>query len=173
MQYFKYLVKKGNRFLISKLFINSFVQVPYFLSGILLIWFNFQYYKKVRILMFILLNVLTSLRVFISKTKFKYSFYVKFKLNFIFHFINIYLSNVDISVNKLFLNKGQSTLEVILVYNKFPIIQELDSFFEQAMNLLAFIEENMFILKLYINTKTLIGGETFLRIFKLPILLTK
>ena len=43
-----------------------------------------NFLKFVRILIFILLNVLTSLRVFISKTKFKYSFYVKFKLNFIF-----------------------------------------------------------------------------------------
>jgi hypothetical protein len=173
MPYTKYLLKRGSLFLISKLYFKSLSKLPFFLSAEFVIWFNLQLYKKVSILIFIILSVLTKVGVFISKKKTGYSFYIKVNLEFIFNLINIYLSNVDITLNSLLLNNGHNILEVFLSYNKMPIIPELDSFFEHVMNLLVYLEDKIVSLKLYINASTLVGAETFLRQLKLPVFLTK
>lgn len=173
MLYTKYLLKRGTLFLISKLYFKFLSQLPSFMSAELVIWFNLQLYKKVRILIFIFLSVLTKVGVFISKKKTKYFFYIKVNLDFFFNLINFYLSNIDITLNSLLLNKGQSILEVLISYNKIPIIPELGSFFEHAMGLLVYLEEKAFSFKVYLHSTTLVGAETYLRFLKLPIFLTK
>lgn len=80
------------------------------------------------------------------------------------------MSNVDIMVNRLSLNKGPQNLEIFLFYNRFPIIPELDSLFEQVGILLLLIEEKLFGIKLFLQTITLFGAETLLRFLKLPVL---
>jgi len=127
----------------------------------------------VRALIFILLNVLTKTRILISKTHINFFFYTKVGLDFFFTLINLYLSNVDILVNRLSLNKGLYNLEVFISYNRFPVLPELNSFFEQlgASSILA--EEKAFGLKLFLRTTTLFGAETFLRFLKLPLLFNK
>jgi len=80
-------------------------------------------------------------RIFLTKKYTQYFFYVGISLSFIFNFIYLYLSNVDLILKQLFLNNGKSVLEIFLVSNLFPIIPELNVFFEQAMHLLAFLEE--------------------------------
>lgn len=173
MLYTKYLLKRGSSFLISKLYFKFLSQLPYFLSAELVIWFDLQLYKKIRILIFIFLSVLSKTGVFISKKKTKYYFYIKINLVFIFNLINFYLSNIDITLNSLLLNKGKHILEVVISYTKIPIIPELDSLFEHLMNILTYLEERLFSLKVYLHTTTLIGAETYLRFLKLPVFLTK
>ena len=173
MLYIRYLLKKSSLCLISKLYFKSLSQLPAFLFGFLVVWLNLQQYKRLRVLVFLLLNILTTTKVFISKKNLNFFFYIKVQLVFIFNIINVYLSNVDIAFRSLLLNKGQTVLELFLFYNKFPIILELDNFFEQVMNLLGLIEETIFGLKLYLKANTLISAETYLRFFKLPILLVK
>jgi len=87
--------------------------------------------------------------------------------------VNIYFSNVDITIKDLFLNRGLSSLEIYLSYNKFPAIPELDVFFEQALNLLTVLEQCSFGLKLYVHTYSIIGAESFFRYFNLPTYLGK
>ena len=87
--------------------------------------------------------------------------------------VNFYLSNVDIIINKLYLTKGFSILEVSILYNNFPILPELDIVFEEAISLLTIIEEKFLGLKIDLRTDTIIGAETFLRTIKLPLFLTK
>ena len=173
MLYIRYLLKKSSLCLISKLYFKSLSQLPTFLFGFLVVWLNLQQYKRLRVLVFLLLNILTTTKVFILKKHINFFFYIKVQLVFIFNIINIYLSNVDIAFRSLLLNKGQTILELFLFYNKFPIILELDNFFEQVINLLGLIEETIFGLKLYLQANTLISAETYLRFFKLPILLVK
>ena len=76
-------------------------------------------------------------------------------------------------VNRLSLNKGFHALEIFIFYNRFPILPELDSLFEQLGTLFLLIEEKMFGLKLFLQTNTLFGAETFLRFLKLPVLFNK
>jgi hypothetical protein len=91
-----------------------------------------------------------------------------------FRFVSFYLSNIDISLNLLFLNKGNSILEIFLSYSSVPIVPELDSFFEQVIGLLSFLEEDLILgFRFFLNTTTLIGAETLLRGLKIPVLLTK
>ena len=173
MLYSKYLLKRGNSFFISKLYIKSTNQLPYLLPSFLILGFAWQQYKRLRLLIFILLNILTTKCISILETKLNYYFYININLIFIFNLVNIYLSNIDIAVGSLLLNKGKETLEISLSYNKFPIVLELDNFFEQVLKLLTFVEEATLSLKLYLYISTLIGGETFLRFLKLPIYLVK
>jgi hypothetical protein len=127
----------------------------------------------VRILILIFLSILTKAGVFISKKKTKYFFHIKVNLALIFNVINFYLSNIDITLSSLLLNRGQNIIEVLISYNKIPILPELGSFFEYVMNLLVYLEEKSFSLKVYLNATTLIGAETYLRFLKLPVFLTK
>lgn len=168
-----YLSKRGSSFLISKLHFKSSSQLPSFLSGELVIWFNIQQYKKVIILIFILLNVLTKVDVSISKKKNKCFFSITINLEFILNLIVAYLSNIDITLNHLLLNTGQHIIGIFLSYNKIPIIPELDSFFEQVINLLEYLEDSVFSLHLYLHTYTIIGAETYLRSLKVPLFLPK
>jgi hypothetical protein len=162
-----------NLYLISKLYFKSLTQLPHFLSGILVVWFNFQQYKKVRILIFIILNILTKAELGISKKKTKYFFYSNVTLSSILNFINLYLSNVDITLSSLLLNKGLDTIGVQFAYSKLPLFPELNNFFEQVVSLLQYLENTIFSIQLYIHTIALIGGETYLRALKLPVFLSK
>ncbi len=168
-----YLLQRGNSYFISKLYIQHIDQLPSFLSGFFVIWFNVQLYKKVRALIFILLSVLTRTPILISKTEINFFFYTKVGLDFFFSLITLYLSNVDILVDRLSLNKGFNNLEVFIFYNRFPVIPELDSFFEQLGVSSILAGEKAFGLKLFLQTITLFGAETFLRFFKLPLLFNK
>lgn len=76
MIYINYLLKRGRLFLISKLSFKSTHQLPQVRSGVLVVWFNLQQYKKVRVLIFILLQALSTTRVFILKKKTRYLFYI-------------------------------------------------------------------------------------------------
>ena len=58
--------------------------------------------------------MLTKSYILISKKPREIFFYTKFNLDFFFNLINIYLSNVDIFINRLLLNKGQQALEVFV-----------------------------------------------------------
>ena len=60
-----------------------------------------------------------------------------------------------------------------LFYNKFPIIPEFDSLFEQVISLLFLIEEKVFGLKIFLRTNSIFGAETYLRFFKIPALFKK
>lgn len=173
MYLINHFLRKGNQFLLSKLYVNAISKLPRFLSGLLLIWFNHEQYKKIRILIFIILTILLDLDLFILKTKTKCFFYINLKLISIVNLVNFYLSNVDIVINKLHLTKGFSILEIIILYNNFPILPELDIVFEEAISLLTIIEEKLLGLKIYLHTDTIIGAETFLRTIKLPLFLTK
>jgi hypothetical protein len=119
------------------------------------------------------LNVLTKTRILISKTQTNFFFYTKLNLDFFFNLINLYLSNVDIVVTRLSLNKCPSILEVFLLYNRLPMLPELDSLFEQVGTLSLLIEGKVFGLKLFLQASTLLGAETFLRFLKLPVLFNK
>jgi len=55
MLYTKYLLKRGSSFLISKLYFKNLSQLPYFLSAELVLWFDLQLYKKIKIIIFIFL----------------------------------------------------------------------------------------------------------------------
>ncbi len=57
----------------------------------------------------------------------------------------LYQSNVDIHFRSLLLNTGKTILEIFLCYNRFPVIVELDSFFEQILKLLNLIDEIIFV----------------------------
>lgn len=109
--------------------------------------------------------------LFISKKQTKVFFYISINLRIIFNLLDIYLSNVDISVNRLLAHQGKHMIIIFLSYNKLPIIPELDNFFEYVMGLLSFIDDNVLGLKLYIDTISLISAETLLRSFNLPIFL--
>lgn len=170
MAYVNYLLKRGRVFLISKLNFKLQSQLPRVRSGVLVIWFNLQQYKKVRVLIFILLQALSTTSVFILKKKTKYLSYIWINLNFIFRLVYLYLSNMDITLNALFLNKGHHTLEVFLSYNKIPLISELDNFFEQFINLFSIIEDRFLGLKIYLNSSTIAGAEALLRFLKVPVL---
>jgi hypothetical protein len=80
------------------------------------------------------------------------------------------LSNIDITINALFLNKGLRTMEVFLSYNRIPLIPELDNFFEQFINLFSIIEDRFLGLKIYLNASTIAGAESLLRLLKAPVL---
>jgi hypothetical protein len=172
MLHTNYLLNRGSGFLISKFFYKYLMQLPRFLSGFLIIWFNLKEYKKISILIFIFLNVLTKASVVVSKLVLNCFFLINLSLGLILNFINIYLSNIDITLNKLLLNKGHGTLGVNFSYSKIPVTPEFNNFFEQVSNLLAFFEENKFSLHLYIRSLTIISVETFLRVLKLPVILS-
>lgn len=109
--------------------------------------------------------------LFISKKQTKVFFYISINLQVILNLLNAYLSNVDISINRLLAHRGKNILIIFLSYNKIPLIPELDNFFEYVISLLTFIDDNLLGLKLYVDTTSLISAETLLRFFNLPIFL--
>ena len=98
---------------------------------------------------------------------------MKFNLMFIFKFVFIYLSNVDININQILLYNGSRLVNVFLRYTHFPIIPELDGFFEQVFNILSFLEETALILQINVHSTSILGTETILRFFKLPLTLCR
>lgn len=172
MLHTKCFLNNATRLLVFKQGYNRFVKLPEFLAGELILWINLQQYKKLRILIFIFLTIFcTGHSIFILKKQTKVFFYISIDLRFIFNLLDTYLSNVDISVNKLLAYKGKKSLVIFLSYNKFPLLPELDEFFEHVASLLTFIDDNVLGLRFYIDTISLIEAETRLRIFNLPILL--
>lgn len=141
MLHIKYLLKRGRCFFISKIYFKLFFQLPSLMNFYLTVWFDQKQYKKLRLLVFILLNILTSIDIFLLKKHTHFFFNVRISLCFIFNFIYLYLSNVDITLRQFFFNNGIGILEIFLVSNLFPIVPELDIFFEHVMHLLIFIEE--------------------------------
>jgi hypothetical protein len=123
--------------------------------------------------MFIFLNTLTNVKAGVSKKILRYFFYASVNLSLILNFINIYLCNVDIAINSLLLSKGTNAVGVFFSYNKAPIISELDVFFECVVSLLEYLAGITLSLRLYLRATTLLTAETFLRIFKVPVLLSK
>jgi hypothetical protein len=166
-----YLLKRGSMFLISKFFYTYLTQLPHFLYGFVTIWFNLKKWKRTSILIFIFLNILNKSSVGISKLFYKCFFYISLSLGLLLNFTNIYLSNIDITINRLHLNKGRGTLSLNFSYRKLPAIPEFNNFLEQVYDLLAFFEDNKFSLHLYIRSTTIVSAETLLRLLKLPILL--
>jgi hypothetical protein len=173
MPYTKYLLRRNASFLISKFYFRFIKKLPFFLSGTLIIWFNLQYYKKIKVLIFIFLSILTRVKPGVSKRMLKYFFYTSLDLGLIFNFIHIYLCNVDIEINTLLLRKGKNTIGVFFSYNKMPIISELDILFEGITSLMENLQEITLSVKCYLRANTLLITETFLRILKIPILLSK
>ncbi len=84
----------------------------------------------------------------------------------------VYLSNVDLIINKILIYKGTSFFKIFARYNSFPILTELDLFFEQVLDLVSRIEESSLGLEVYIFSYHLVGAETLLRFFRLPFFLT-
>ena len=172
MLHTKYFLNDIVRFLVFKHSYSKLIEAPQTIVGELILWINLPQYKKLRILIFIFLTIFSmGNTLFISKKQTKVFFYISINLQVILNLLNAYLSNVDISINRLLAHRGKNILIIFLSYNKIPLIPELDNFFEYVISLLTFIDDNLLGLKLYVDTTSLISAETLLRFFNLPIFL--
>jgi len=118
-------------------------------------------------------HLLLDNRILAIKQETFYHMQVKLKLDFIIKLVFVYFSNVDLIINRAYLSRGFDILKLYIRYDKFPIIPELDSFFDQVMSLLVLMDYSSLIIKAYFITNSIISVETFLRFLKIPLILNR